>query len=972
MYWPSWPRKALRVDIFTRMLIALLLVALLPMTAFWQFERSRMIKDGEAEAREQLQLFSDRVTQQIDDWARLNLSIMQVAANQVAMRSMDPVAQRRALIALMPELPWAYLLHTVDLSGVNVARSDQGPRTSYRDRAYFREILAGRPYAVEVQIGRTSHRPAFLLAVPIMSSGGVLRGLLIEAATLDQVTDAVTSAHLGRTGYAFLMAPDGALIADARESFRRNLKNYDRHPAFLDAARGDGMYRYVVGGVRRVAQIQHTQLGWIAVVQQDAAENLAAVHQANRNALLLLGLTAALVSIFSAVIARHFAASIEQATRAATAISRGQFDFDVETSRSDEIGDLMRAMHGMRLTLRGFLDTQRRMTEAAARGDFSERGDETAFHHAYADMVRQLNTLMDTADREFADLAAVLAAIARGNLAVSMSGEYKGTFAVLQRDINATIQSLSRSIREIELHRNLLRASLEHLPQGISVVDRDLNVIAWNHRYQEIFGYPAGLLRHGVPVRALMEHNVGRGLMGAGPAEVLIARRLEQLNRNTRYSSERVLPDGTVLEIRGNAVPDVGYVTSFSDVTHYKHTEQALRTLTESLERYVEERTRDLQAAKAEAEQANRSKTRFVAAAVHDLMQPLNAARLFASAAKARLREPEDIELIEGIERALDAEDSTLGSLLDISRLESGTFEVREREFELGPLLATLAREFGILAQVGGIDFRFVACRMVVRSDQALLRRILQNFLSNALRYTERGRLLFGCRRVGGELRIEVWDSGPGIAEEHRQRIFREFERLDIHRESVERRAGLGLAIVERIARRLNHPIELRSWVGKGSVFSVRVPRVLRAVAPVDAADLPLREDSLLCGRRVWCLDDDRQVLDATRALLSQWGCEVVAAGSAQEAVESANGSLPPDLLLLDYRLQDGTGPDVVPDLCRRWGRAVAVIVISAERDPAVRDSILASGWGFLAKPVRPAQLRALMTQVLVRFSVPA
>ena len=976
MHWPSWPRRALRVDIFTRMLVALLLVALLPMTVFWQFERSRMLEDGEAEAREQLQLFSDRVTQQIDDWARLNLSIMQVAANEAAMRSMNPVAQRRALIALMPQLPWAYLLHTVDLSGMNVARSDGGAATSYRDRTYFKEILAGRPYAVEVQIGRTSHRPAFLLAVPITGADGALRGLLIEAATLDQVTDAVTSAHLGRTGFAFLMAPDGALIADARESFRRNLKNYDRHPAFLAAASGDGMYRYVVDGIKRVAQIQHTQLGWIAVVQQDAAENLAAVHQATRNALLLLGLTVALVTVFSAVVARHFAASIEQATRAATTISRGEFDFDVETSRSDEIGDLMRAMHGMRLTLRSFLDTQRRMTEAAARGDFSERGDEAAFHHAYADMVRQLNTLMDTADREFADLATVLAAIARGDLSVSMTGEYRGTFAVLQRDINTTIQALSASIRDIELHRHLLRASLEHLPQGISVVDQDLNVIAWNHRYEEIFDYPPGLLRRGVPVRALMEHNAGRGLMGPGEAGVLIERRLEQLNRNTRYSSERLLPDGTVLEIRGNAVPDVGYVTSFSDVTSYKHTEQALRTLTESLERYVEERTRDLQLAKADAEQANRSKTRFVAAAVHDLMQPLNAARLFASAAKSRLRAPDEFELIEGIERALDAEDSILGSLLDISRLESGTFEVRERPFELGPLLDTLAREFGMLAQARGIGFRFVGCAAMVRSDQALLRRLLQNFLSNALRYTERGRILFGCRRAGPDLRIEVWDTGPGIAPEHQQRIFVEFERLDIQRDSDERRAGLGLAIVERIGRRLGHPIELRSWVGKGSVFSVRVPRAASVVAPprpaqpADAADAPGDADSLLGGRRIWCVDDDRGVLDATRALLCGWGCDVVVAASAREALDRAAGAPVPDLLLLDYRLQDGNGPEVVPELHRRWGGAVAVIVVSGERDPAVREAILARGWGFLAKPVRPAQLRALMTQVLMRAAV--
>ncbi|HVC02228.1 MAG TPA: NahK/ErcS family hybrid sensor histidine kinase/response regulator [Steroidobacteraceae bacterium] len=967
MDWPVWRGRRLRVDIFSRMLIALLLVALLPMTVFWQFERVRMIKDGRADAREKLQLFSDRVTQQIDDWAHLNISVMQVAASQAAMRSMNPVLQRRAILALMPQLPWAYLLHTVDLTGMNVARSDEAPRTSYRDRAYFKQILAGRPYADEVQIGRTSHRPAFLLAVPIFGTGGRLRGLLIEAATLDQVTDAVTSAHLGRTGYAFLMTPDGTLIADARESLRRRLKNYHGHPAYLDAQRGDGTYRYILDGVARVAQIQHTQLGWISVVQQDAAENLAAVHQANRNALLLLGLTGAFVTVFSAVVARHFAASIEEATRAATAISRGQFDFVVDTRRSDEIGDLMRAMQGVRHTLGSFLGTQRRMAEAAARGDFSERGDETGFHHVYADMVRHLNTLMETADREFAELAVVLGAIAHGDLTVSMRGEHQGTFAALQRDINTTVRSLSTSIRDIELHRNLLRATLEHLPQGISVVDRDLNIIAWNRRYEEIFAYPRSLLRRGVSVRELMDHNATRGLMGAGEPGTLIARRLEQLRRNTPYSSERRLPDGTVLEIRGNAVPEVGYVTSFSDVTAYKRTEQELRTMTESLERYVQERTRDLQLAKAEAEQANRSKTRFVAAAVHDLMQPLNAARLFASAARAQLREPGEIELIDGVERALDAEDAILGSLLDISRLESGSFEVHEQDLPLAPFLQQLAREFGILARSRQIDFRFVTCRAVVRSDESLLRRILQNFLSNALQYTARGRILFGCRRVAGDVRIEVWDTGPGIAEEHQVRIFREFERLDVHRETSERRAGLGLAIVERIGRRLGHPIALRSWVGRGSVFSVRVPCGGSECAPVRRIVTSAADRASLAGKHIWCLDDDPQILEGIRALLSQWGCEVTVAESAERALELAARSGPPNVLLLDYRLRAGTGPEVVPALFRCWGAAVAVIVISAETDPAVRESILARGWTFLAKPVRPSRLRALMNHALTR-----
>jgi signal transduction histidine kinase len=955
-----------RVDIFTRLLVALLLVALLPLTAFWQFERQRMIDHGSTQAQQRLHLFSDRVIQQVDDWSRLNISVMQVAASQAGMRSMQPQLQRAVIASLMPQLPWAYLIHTTDLTGLNVARSDDAPPTDYKDRSYFKEILGGKPYAVEMQIGRTSHRPACLMAVPIIGDTGAVSGLLIEASTLDNVTEAVTSAQLGRTGYAFLMTSQGRLIANAREPLNRELKDYSRHPAFLAAQRSDGLYRYSVDGIERIAQVRHTDLGWIAVVQQDVAESLEAVHQANRNALWLLGLTAAVVTAISALVARSFAKPIEQATRAATAVSQGQLDIDVETDRQDEIGDLMRAMQGMRHTLQEFLGTQRRMAEAAAHGNFSERGDELAFQHSYRDMVRHLNRLMDTSDRGFAELAVVLAAVARGDLTVSMNGEYEGTFAALRRDTNATVQALAVSIREIELHRSLLHATLEHLPQGISVVDMDLKMIAWNRRYEEIFHYPEGLLERGRPIDVLMQHNASVGLMGSEDPGGEILRRLGHLRNGAPYSSERALPDGTMLEIRGNAVPGVGYVTSFSDITVYKHTERALRALTESLERRVQERTSDLEAAKADAERANRSKTRFVAAAVHDLMQPLDAARMFVSAARPHLTEKPATDMLDGIDSALAAEDEILSSLLDISRLESGTFEVQEREFALSPLLETLAREFGILACARGIELRVANCRAAVRSDETLLRRILQNFLSNALRYTLRGRILLGCRRVGDSLRIEVWDTGPGIAKADRQRIFLEFQRLDAAGD-MKRGAGLGLAIVERIGKRLGHPIGLRSWPGSGSVFSVTVPRIAvranqHALPSQSEADaLPLR------GRRICCLDDDVLVRNGVRMLLQGWGCEVMLAASGAEAIGLAERSPPPDLLLVDYRLPDGIGPDFVEHLHRQWETVIPVIMISAERDAQLRESFRRRNWAFLAKPVRPSELRALITQMLLR-----
>jgi histidine kinase len=401
--------------------------------------------------------------------------------------------------------------------------------------------------------------------------------------------------------------------------------------------------------------------------------------------------------------------------------------------------------------------------------------------------------------------------------------------------------------------------------------------------------------------------------------------------------------------------------------------------------RRIARSTRALEDATANAERANRSKTAFVAAAVHDLMQPLNAARMFVDAVRARLPSAADREVLSGIDSALEAEDEILSTLLDISRLESGTFEVNERDFAVSGLLDTLGREFGIIARARGVDLRVIGSSARVHSDEALLRRILQNYLSNAVRYSRRGRVLMGCRRAGGTLRIEVWDTGPGIAPEHHRRIFLEFQRLDSGGATTERGAGLGLAIVERIAKRLGHHIGLRSWVGRGSVFSVDVPWARTAAptksglapqAPHPGGAEPARtrdNGSPLDGARVWSVEDDPRVRQSLQALLTGWGCEVLLASDGEEALRLAEqSSAAPDVLLLDYRLPDGSGPEFVPELFRRWGTEVPVIVISAERDAAVRESVQANGWGFLAKPVNPSKLRAAVTHMLMKSSVSA
>ncbi|ATH14807.1 hybrid sensor histidine kinase/response regulator [Delftia acidovorans] len=514
-----------------------------------------------------------------------------------------------------------------------------------------------------------------------------------------------------------------------------------------------------------------------------------------------------------------------------------------------------------------------------------------------------------------------------------------------------------------------LSRSLEHLPQGVVVIDADLNLVAWNSRYVELFRFPSELLRTGQPIENLFRYNARRGLLGPGPIEEAIHRRLQHLRSGSPHLRESTKDDGTVLEIRGNPLPDGGFVTSYADITSYKNAARELRSLADALEQRIAERTRDLAEAKREAEQANRYKTRFVAAAVHDLLQPLNAARMFSSLLRSHLHDDAGRHVADSIDGALAAQDAILGSLLDISRMESGQLEVRVRDFALGPLLQVMRHNFGILAESRGLRLSAVDTRCVVRSDEALLRRILQNFLSNAIRYTRQGRIVIGCRRQGQQLRIEVHDQGPGIPESLQHEIFEEFRRLD-EGHGDDRGAGLGLAIVERLGRLLGHEIGLRSHLGRGSVFWVCVPLGDPAAVPQIAAATHSGEagqDAPLQGMSAWYVEDDAQSCTAMRALLQRWGCNVSLAGGPAEALALAAPGEAPQLVLLDVRLGQLHGPDVYAQLCQRWGQSPPVILVTAERDGMVRRQAAERGWGFLAKPVRPPALRALMSQMLLR-----
>jgi len=508
-----------------------------------------------------------------------------------------------------------------------------------------------------------------------------------------------------------------------------------------------------------------------------------------------------------------------------------------------------------------------------------------------------------------------------------------------------------------------LSQALEHLPQGVVIIDAGLRLVAWNSRYLELFRFPPGLIEVGRPIEDVFRHNAQRGLLGPGSIEDAIQRRLAHLKSGTAHMHEREKDDGMVLEIRGNPLPNGGFVTSYADITSYRQAARELRSLATALEARVAERTLALDEARREAEQANRHKTRFVAAAVHDLLQPLNAARMFLSALNTRLSDAEAYKISTHTEDALAAQEAILTSLLDISRLESGAQPTAIEDFALAPLLSALGREFELIARERGLRLCVHAPHLTVRSDPALLRRIVQNLLSNAVRYTRHGRIVLGARRVGDTLRIEVHDTGPGIARERQREIFEEFRRLD---NEAGHGAGLGLAIVERTARLLDHPIGLASRPGHGSVFWIQLPLAHTAPPPA-AAPETAADASLLSGCRVWCIDDDPLVCTATRTLLLRWGCEVGHAGGPADALQAARAGEAPELLLLDLKMGELNGEALFTALLERWRTRPQVILITAEHGHTIPALAARHGWAYLPKPVRPPALRALMTQLRLR-----
>ena len=534
----------------------------------------------------------------------------------------------------------------------------------------------------------------------------------------------------------------------------------------------------------------------------------------------------------------------------------------------------------------------------------------------------------------------------------------------------AALKLLDDASAAIQYNRDLLQHALDHARQGITVFDRDLRLMCWNREFQALFQLPDSLTRTGIGLDEIIRFNAQRGTYGDGPPDDYIADRLESFVNDHDPVRVRLRNSGIVIEIRSAHMPDGGIVTTYTDVTEQVMAEEALERANETLEKRVVERTEELtrlngelERAKGDAEAANISKTRFLAAASHDILQPLNAARLYATTLLEDAQTQNDPALAENINASLEAVEDILTALLDISRLDAGAMQVEMSVFRIDEILNQLKREFDPIAREKGLDLVFVKTSLAVRSDRRLLRRLLQNLISNAIKYTPRGRVLVGARRIKGRVLVQVWDTGLGIPAHKQRDIFQEFQRLE-QGARIARGLGLGLSIVERIARVLDHNVTLQSTPGRGSCFAVSLPLTQAMPKSVQEAVVTPTIGAPLAGTLVLSIDNEPAILDGMKRLLTGWGCIAVTAPSLKDAMtEIKPYKSAPDAIVADYHLDDGDGIEAIVALRWKLGKDIPAILVTADRSPEVRDAAAEKSIHVLHKPLRPAALRSLLAQ---------
>ncbi|WP_404341871.1 PAS-domain containing protein [Pseudoalteromonas mariniglutinosa] len=518
----------------------------------------------------------------------------------------------------------------------------------------------------------------------------------------------------------------------------------------------------------------------------------------------------------------------------------------------------------------------------------------------------------------------------------------------------------------LKFNRDLLQSTIENIQQGISVVDSELRLVAWNQGYKQMFAYPDDALYIGRPVADIIRFNAERGLFGGDDIASEVDKRLAYLEQGSAYKYQRSHNDGRVFEMQGNPLPGGGFVTTYTDITEFVKQQKALTEANVSLEEKVAARTlaltqanQALSHAKQVAEQATVSKTRFFAAASHDLLQPFNAASLFCSLMNEKAADTELKELALNIKNSLGSAEELLSSILELTKLDSGAFKVQPSEFVASSLIEPLRNDYAALAKDKGLHFIIESCEVRLHTDKALLRRVLRNLLSNAIRYTERGEVRLKMLLEDGHVCFIVEDTGIGIAASDQQTIYQEFKQLGAKPNAEG--LGLGLAITKRICDLLAIPLVMGSELGKGTQFTLTLPCTVSPINPA-TTDTDNSQETELGRLHIWLVDNDRNVLEALKQLLENWGCEIATATNLVELEQLKTNHELPQLLIVDYQLDDGvTGLEVI---CQAGLSELPAIVNTANHDEAIRERVLDAGYPLLYKPLKAPALKRMIKRL--------
>ncbi|MBZ9984787.1 MULTISPECIES: PAS domain-containing hybrid sensor histidine kinase/response regulator [unclassified Mesorhizobium] len=539
------------------------------------------------------------------------------------------------------------------------------------------------------------------------------------------------------------------------------------------------------------------------------------------------------------------------------------------------------------------------------------------------------------------------------------------------RESRDAFRLLDDATEALQHNRDLLQIALDQMEQGITVFDRDFRLICWNRQYRELFDLPDDMGQVGVSLDQILRHLAERG-------DIPTDQRVTMLNRLTSFVSPwqmELKTSGRILELRSNPMPDGGIVATYADISGRVEQDLALKRANESLEQRVKTRTIELTRVNEEltrvneelaqaqmlAEEANLGKTRFLAAAGHDILQPLNAARLYCSSLIEKAGKGPAGKAAVNIDSSLESVETILGAVLDISRLDAGAMKPDDTAFNLDALLRQIGNDFRPLAAEKQLKLTIMPSSLTVMTDRNLLRRLIQNLVSNAIKYTRHGRILVGVRRRGELAEIQVIDTGIGIAGDKLNTVFREFTRLDEGAREAEG-LGLGLSIVDRIARVLRLEIHIFSNPGKGTRFSVILP-VAAVQEPKREVETraPARAAASLAGLSVLCIDNDARILEGMRLLLEGWGCAVeTVSGTTNRDIAIRR----PDIVLADYHLDGETGLDAIVGLRAIHGDDLPAVLVTADRSNEVRTAAAGLDVPVINKPLKPAVLRSMMARV--------